>query len=76
MILPSKHLASERSLIGIGAHILPHANGAVTVSRLWHVLSTETPHLTFDWFVLALDFLFSIGAIEMHNGRIVRSTKE
>jgi hypothetical protein len=50
-----------------------------TVSRLWdefrrHRNSADA--VTFDWFVLSLDLLFMLGAIEFERGRIRRATPE
>ena len=78
MILPSKHLIPERSLLGVGAELLKRLDSPQTISHLWHEmrgsstrLNTLTP--TYDWFVLALDFLYVSGAIDLKNGRIVKA---
>ena len=52
---------------------------AKTVSRLWNDVRSGTenpPGFTFDWFVLALDLLFAMGAIDQSGGRIGRRTAE
>jgi len=76
MILPTKHLREEKSLIRIGADILAILNEPKTISRIWSELhhSQYEPRkisgITYNWFVLSLDLLFMIGAIEYDSGRI------
>ena len=75
MILPTKGIRSDEALISLGATILRDLDEPKTVSRLWATQrerNRETPQLTFDWFVLALDLLCIMGAIEYDAGRIVR----
>ena len=79
MILPSKHLSQNRALLTVGAVILKHMSTPVTVSALWEMVmhsssdKTSPPSLRYDAFVLALDLLFFIGAIELHEGLLARS---
>jgi hypothetical protein len=80
MILPSKKLSPENSLIYIGGKVLAMLNEPQTVSRAWEEFKgngsekivTDSPRITYDWFVLALDLLFLMGAIELKQGRIHR----
>lgn len=78
MILPSKHLSQDRALLTVGAVILRHLSNPVTVSALWEQMPHSVidkkgpPPLRYDGFVLALDLLFLIGAIELHEGLLVR----
>lgn len=79
MILPSKHLPQDRALLTVGARILQHLSQPKTVSALWEELPRQddktpkgTPPLRYDGFVLALDLLFMIGAIELHEGLLSR----
>lgn len=79
MILPSKHLPEDRSLVYLGGEILCLLSGPKTVSRLWDEIKKSrggqdaTHGITFDWFVLALDFLFTVGAIDHERGRVWRA---
>lgn len=73
MILPSKFLPAERSLIVIGGEILALVQDSPrSASEIWdHVRagrSRTTPVLTFDWFALAISLLFAIGSIETKDG--------
>lgn len=80
MILPTKHLAQERALLTVGARILPRVVQPITVSALWEELSrgpasTVNPlSLRYDAFVLALDLLFLMGAIQLNDGLLTRTT--
>jgi ABC-3C biological conflict system middle component len=74
VILPNKHVSAEASLIGIGAVILGHVRGGQTVSRLWERVRAVPEVRTFDRLVIALDFLYAIGAVEYQDGLIRRPT--
>lgn len=79
MILPSKHLPARRALLTVGAAALQHLAEPLTVSALWERLTRSTSeaaqqsYLRFDAFVLALDLLFGLGAIEVRNGVLTRA---
>ncbi len=78
MILPSKHLSQDRALLTVGATILRHLSEPRTISGLWEEVprpasgQKNPPPLRYDGFVLALDLLFSMGAIELHDGLLSR----
>ena len=72
MILPTKHIAPENSLLGIGAVLLTLLNEEQTVTRLWDRARASNDLLTFSRFVLALDLLFAIAAVEFARGVIKR----
>lgn len=74
MILPTKHLRTERALLTIGAEILAALRGPMTVSRVWDEVrrrragSPDPAPISYDWFVLALDLLFVMKAVEFEDG--------
>lgn len=72
MILPTKHIAPENSLLGIGALLLVLLAQEQTVTRLWDRARIANTVLTFPRFVLALDVLFAVGAIELTDGVLRR----
>lgn len=77
MILPNKHLPEQRSLLRVGAEILPYVTEPRTVSYLWNRLAARTTlrnrdFITYDWFLLALAFLATIELVEFANGRVRR----
>lgn len=75
MILPTKHLSQDRALLTVGARLLAHLSQPKTVSALWEEISRPAstgggrkPALRYDAYVLTLDLLFLIGAIELQDG--------
>lgn len=81
MILPSKHLSQDRALLTVGARLLSHLKQPKTVSALWDEISRslismggKKPALRYDAYVLTLDLLFLIGAIELQDGLLRRRT--
>lgn len=73
MILPTKHIPQNEALIGVGATMLAHLCGPMTVSGLWERLRSEPNVGTFERFVLASNLLFIVGAIDIKDGLIVRT---
>lgn len=77
MILPTKRLREDRALIGIGAEILRLLDERKTVSRLWDEFKRSRTDgagtASFDWFVLALDLLFMMGAVTLERGLMRRA---
>jgi hypothetical protein len=81
MILPTKHLSEDRALLGVGAEILRLLDSPKTVSRLWDELKhikngrLSSPSFTYDWFILSLNLLYTLNAIELERGRVRRSER-
>jgi hypothetical protein len=69
MILPGKHIKQDRALIAIGGDILAVLDRRMSVSEIWrrvqHLRESRegSSPLSFDWFVLALTFLFAVSAV-------------
>jgi hypothetical protein len=73
MILPTKGIPPRQALLTLGSDVLRFLTEPKTVSRLWHEFKVESEGATavpFDWFVLSLDLLFLIDAIEIDRDRI------
>jgi len=74
MILPTKHLPIERSLIAVGADIVRLLDEPMSVTNLWldyqSLNKARNTRLTFDWFTLALAMLYSIDAVEQTGNRL------
>ena len=80
MILPTKRLSEPRSLLGMGAIILGELSKPRDLSGLWEdtkrAYSADDRHgmgpqsFTYEWFVLALDFLYLMDAIVIEDGRV------
>lgn len=74
MILPTKHIPAEHTLLGVGAVVLGNMTEASTVSAVWHRVRKHAAVGTFDRYVLALDLLYVLGMVEIReDGLLVRS---
>jgi len=77
VITPTKGIAPERCLLAVGAQVLLQLDEPRTVSQTWARLRAwrqEHQHyspVSFGWFVLALDVLYGIGAVELHEDLLV-----
>ncbi len=83
MILPTKRISSERALLTVGGEILAVLHGGrQTVSGIWVDLQRKRQDvhrlapISYDWFVLALDLLFALGAIEWNDAMISGRERE
>jgi len=80
MILPTKHVRPDRALIGVGAEVLEILKRPMTMSRLWdeirgrRTLLTPNAPIDYQWFVLSLDLLYVIGAVELERGLVRRAS--
>jgi hypothetical protein len=79
LVLPTKRLPEDRALLAVGADVLQMLAHPLTVSKLWEEINRRrtnrnTP-LPFDWFILALSFLFAIGVVDLREGRLFRIRK-
>lgn len=79
MILPTKGIEPERALLTVGADVLSLLDSPATVSALWERFSqwadkqSLSSKVTFDWFALALSWLYAIGGIAWDSsGRLVK----
>jgi hypothetical protein len=78
MILPTKGVDASRALLAIGADVLELLEEPKTVSRAWEEIrilresKNYNTLLSFDWFILCLDFLFTVGTLRYDRGRLVR----
>ncbi|WP_321897192.1 ABC-three component system middle component 6 [Burkholderia cepacia] len=79
MILPTKHVRPDRALIGVGAEVLAILKRPMTISRLWdevrgrRSLHSPTAPIDYQWFVLSLDLLYTIGALDFDRGIVRRA---
>lgn len=73
-LLPEKHVRSSESLLGLGAIVLSSLDeGAKNLDALWadvkerdSVKQRVHGSITLDTVVLAIDFLFAIGAVQLN----------
>lgn len=79
MILPTKGVALDRALLSVGAEILRRLDRPKTVSRLWEQVRDRRQGLSngiaYEWFTLALDLLYTLGALDLDDGLIRRTRR-
>ncbi len=63
MILPTKHVPANESLIGVGAIILQEIRKPISVSMLWKIIREDESVGTYERFILTLDMLHILGII-------------
>jgi hypothetical protein len=77
MILPGKHIRQDRALISVGGDILAVLDSRMSVSDVWRKVQKlreareGASPLSFDWFVLALTFLFAVSAVVQDGDKIL-----
>ncbi|MEU4108045.1 ABC-three component system middle component 6 [Streptomyces sp. NPDC027717] len=78
MITPTKGISPDRSLLAVGAQIARVLDMPMTVTQTWSRFRAERIRLghhspvSFQWFVLGLDVLYALGAIELRNDLLAR----
>ena len=74
MILPKKQLSINESYWGFGAFLLKKLTNPIATEDLWEYYKDSYTNkkypvkFSFDQFVMALDYLFIIGAIKENEG--------
>ena len=80
MILPTELVRPDRSLLGIGAEVLAILVRPMTISTLLDGIRSHRSGgepdavLDYRWFVLALDLLYILGAVEL-DGDLIRKAQ-
>jgi len=72
MILPTKHVSFSHSLLGVGAVLLKELSHPLTVTALWDKVRSITGVGSYQRFILTLDMLYLLGAIELQAGLLRR----
>lgn len=70
MILPTKGIHPSKALLTVGGMIIDELDEPRTVSRVWtnirdNYADDEHGGITFDWFVLAVTLVYSLGRLEL-----------
>lgn len=83
MIVPTKGIAPQRSLLAVGAQILlATGRQPVTVTQAWRrLLAWREAHahnapLPFWWFALALDLLFAMDLVELEKDVLIFKARD
>jgi ABC-three component (ABC-3C) system Middle Component 6 len=72
MILPSKHITENQTLLAVGAVLLRHLDRPHTVTSLWDQVRHDRAVGTYERFILALDLLHITGVVRLSQGLIER----
>lgn len=78
MILPTKGIPASKALVTVGGEVLEIlGDSSLSVSGLWlqhseRRGSSGAARISYDWFVLALDLLYSLGAVELTTLGLIR----
>ena len=72
MILPTKHIQPQDSLIGIGSTLLTNLRGPKTVTELWDGVRQLPGIVSFERFVFGLDLLYAMELVELDRGMLKR----
>ena len=72
MIMPSKYLREDEALIGISAALLPLVENNGNLTALWESAKRIDAIGSFERFILALDFLYLLGLVDLDKNKIVR----
>ena len=77
MLLPTKHLTADRSLLGIASSILENLESSATVDELWIRFVQRQQELGrrrigFDWFLLALCALYAMRQVDFDGAALSR----
>ena len=81
MITSTKGVPPQRALLTVGGEIVQILDDNKTVSGTWAELrrrreARADAEIAFDWFVLALDLVFAVGAVELgEDGFLVRVSR-
>lgn len=79
MLMPDKHIRVSESLLGLGSFVLEALCISRSMDELWGEFQeqarsgTYPAHHSFENLILAIDMLFSIGAVELDkNGNLTK----
>jgi hypothetical protein len=68
VILPTKHISTEDSLLGVGRIILNSLYDEASISHLWERVRSHPNVGSFERFILTLDLLYCLDAIFLEDG--------
>lgn len=78
-LLPQKHVRASESVLGLGAIVLLSlSQGSKNLDAIWNDVKTHesvkrSAHgaITLDSVILAVDFLFAVGAVKMSRDGVI-----
>jgi hypothetical protein len=81
LITPTKAISADRALLTVAAQILQQLDTPTTIDQTWARLRTwreendQASPVSFSWFVLACDVLYTIGVIDLYDGLLVKRNR-
>lgn len=83
-VLPEKHVVASESVLGLGAIVLACLDGrTMGLDEIWaavqdHEAVRHSVHgvVTLDSVILAVDFLFSVGAVHMSRDGVAANASD
>jgi hypothetical protein len=73
--MPSKYLKEDEALIGVSAALLSLIEGNGNLSETWESAKKIKAIGSFERFILALNFLYLLDLVDLHENKIVRTQK-
>ncbi|MET9597427.1 ABC-three component system middle component 6 [Streptomyces sp. NPDC006459] len=70
MIAPSKYVSTSNSLLGQASVILSIRKPDSTVSALWDDVRRSGVDISYERFILCLDFLYTVGMLDLSEGTL------
>lgn len=74
MIMPTKHIPADQSLLGAGAVVFSELSQPRTVTALWEAVRDSRSVGTFERFVLAVTMLYTLRVVRFEAGVIIRGS--
>jgi len=72
MILPTKYIRENRTLLCAGSVVLLEARRRHTVTSLWEKVRANPSVASYERFIMALDLLYCLGLIQLDDGIVKR----
>ena len=76
MILPSKYISADQTLLGVGGRLLKKLSRPVTITGLWEQVREDPIVGNYERFILALDLLHIIGALTYEDGLLRKKSND
>ncbi|WP_395476629.1 ABC-three component system middle component 6 [Rickettsia endosymbiont of Pantilius tunicatus] len=72
MILPTKFIEEEDTLLQVGIDLLEILGKQLDIAKLWQEAKDIPSIATYERFILGLDLLFCFGLIDIENNLLMR----
>jgi hypothetical protein len=70
MIAPNKYVNTKNSLLGQASSLLAMRKNGTTVSSLWDEIREKENDISYERFILCLDFLYILGVVDLDGGTL------